>query len=312
MDRAGGSRIGLEPKPLRGSLSPRGQRMEVMIAQQAVVGGGPGRERGEIPGLLGDAPVQGASGADLALGWEGLGGWKGPRVGAVGLAQLGGGPLCAWSSWCIEAPPAWGGVLTILGLSLFSSGGLPHLGLAPEGQAGPPSWISGAGPPSQTPLRPPSQPPRVLLAPARPLPPRPLQLHPLAHAPFSRQPAQISPGPLSLRASPRHLCLLSRVTWERVCVYPSVGQCSPCLPRVGSCLAVWVYWVGVWSQPGLSEARLFLAALGGGSAEGPAQRHPPSLLRCPLGLRKELSFSGVIGRRALCYRHSGFTESPEL
>ena len=93
MDRAGGSRTGLEPKPLRGSLSPRGQRMEVMIAQRAVVGGGPGRERGEIQGLLGDAPVQGESWADLALGWEGLGGWKGPRVGAVGLAQLGGSTL---------------------------------------------------------------------------------------------------------------------------------------------------------------------------------------------------------------------------
>lgn len=90
VDRAGGSRTGLEPKPLRGSLSPRGQRMEVMIAQWAVVGGGPGRERGEIQGLLGDAPVQGNSWADLALGWEGLGRWKGPWVGAVGLARLGG------------------------------------------------------------------------------------------------------------------------------------------------------------------------------------------------------------------------------
>ena len=57
--------------------------------------------------------------------------------------------------------------------------------------------------------------------------PRTPQLHPLAHAPFSRQPAQISPGPLGLRASPRRLCLLSWVTRVRVCVYPSVGQCPP-------------------------------------------------------------------------------------
>ena len=34
---------------------------------------------------------------------------------------------------------------------------------------------------------------------------------------------------------------------------------------------------------------------GGGGAEGPAQCHPPRLFLCPLGLREEVSFSGVMG-----------------
>ena len=54
--------------------------------------------------------------------------------------------------------------------------------------------------------------------------------------------------------------------------------------------------MGAWSQCELGEARLFLATLGrGGGAEGPAQCHPPRLFLCPLGLREEVSFSGVMG-----------------
>lgn len=209
--------------------------MEVMIAQGTIAQGPRQGARGDTGSPRGRPRTRGQlgrAGSGLARpgrveGAAGGGGWPGPA---------GEGPLCTWSSWCIEAPPAWGAVLTSLGLSLFFSGGRAPFGVGPCGPSRAllsdfRSWASFPDSP-QTP----SQPPRALLAPARPLPPPPPRLHPLAHAPFSRQPSQISPGPLGLRASPRRLCLLSRVTRERVCVYPSVSVLTQACPEWGPAL----------------------------------------------------------------------------
>lgn len=289
---------------------PRGQRMEVMIAQGTIAQGPRQGARGDTGSPRGRPRTRGQlgrAGSGLARpgrveGAAGGGGWPGPA---------GEGPLCTWSSWCIEAPPAWGAVLTSLGLSLFFSGGRAPFGVGPCGPSRAllsdfRSWASFPDSP-QTPVSAPKGSPRSSQAFAPPTPPTSsLGTCPLLQAALPDFPW--APWSKSLPKAP--LPVISGYTGKGLRL-PLCVSAHPGLPRVGSRLAVWVYWMGAWSQHELSEARLFLATLGGGSAEGPAQRHPPGLLHCPLGLKEELS-SGVMGRWALCYRHSGFTESPEL